>query len=51
MPTVFLKQTLFDMPGLATIIDSSLVNPGVSRSRTGESGFRTGAQIWPRFIR
>jgi len=33
-----------DMPGLATIIDSSLVNPGVSRSRTGESGFRTRAQ-------
>ena len=26
-----------DMPGLATIIDSSLVNPGVSRSRTGAS--------------
>ena len=24
-----------DMPGLATITDSSLLNPGVSRSRTG----------------
>ena len=25
------------VPGLATITDSSLVNPGVSRSRTGKS--------------
>jgi hypothetical protein len=42
-----------DMPGLATITDSSLVNPwGVSFANGGvPSGFRTRAQIWPRFIR
>ena len=42
-----------DMPGLATITNSSLVNPlgCLVRERGVPSGFRTRAQIWPRFIR
>jgi hypothetical protein len=40
-------------PDLATITDSSLLNPwSVSFASGGvPSGFRTRAQIWPRFIR
>jgi hypothetical protein len=42
-----------DMPGLATITDSSLVNPwGVSfANEESHLDLRTRAQIWPCFIR